>query len=449
MTGGSIVRKALWCVAAALLCFLPSCGSVTEFYKEVDERVAVGEHLQAVEAVRNNRSAYGDKSSVLYDLDLGLLFHYAGLPDSSNAHLFAAEREIEALYTKSVSLAALSVLTNDNILPYDGEDFEKVLINVFLALNYAEKGEPDEALVEARKVDLKLRQYEREYEGKNRYKEDAFIRYIAGALYESSGEINDAFISYRKAYEAYTMYAREFGTQPPRFLLDDLVRTATLLSFSEEAERYRALGGQACGQEEGKKGSVLVIVYSGRGPVKDEVRTSVSIADTAGTLHTFQMALPKFRSRHGEPRVYDIAVYRPDDTTAALTTRAEVAEDVSAIASKALDDRLALVYLKSGGRALLKFLAAEKAKSELKKKEDKLANLLGSIAVDLVLGVTEQADLRTWRTLPAEFHLARLRLPAGTHRLRIEASDGKMTVPAETVEVHAGRTSFILVDDVR
>jgi len=37
------------------------------------------------------------------------------------------------------------------------------------------------------------------YEGKNKYREDAFIRYVTGVLYESRGGINDAFIAYRKS----------------------------------------------------------------------------------------------------------------------------------------------------------------------------------------------------------------------------------------------------------
>jgi uncharacterized protein len=449
MTGNSLARKALWWGTAALLLFLPSCGSTTEFYNGVEVHVAGGEHLKAVDAVRSNQDAYGSGRSVLYSLDLGLLFHYAGIPDSSNKYFFAAEREMQELYTKSISLAALSAITNDYVLPYDGEDFEKVLVNVFLALNYAEKGEPDEALVEARKVDLKLREYGREYHGKNCYKEDAFIRYVAGALYESSGETNDAFISYRKAYEAYITYAKEYATPAPSFLLDDLVRTATLLSFGEEAARFCAMGGRPYDRTAGKQGSVLVIVYAGKGPIKEEVRTKVSIPDSAGTIHTFQVALPKFRSRRGAARSYEILAQGSEDSTRAISARAELAEDVTAIAEKALEDRLAFIYLKSGGRALMKFLASEKAKAELKKKNDQMVNLLGSIAVDIAVAVTEQADLRTWRTLPAEFQLARLSLAPGKYQLRIAASDGGMTIPAETVVVQPGRTSFVIVDDVR
>ena len=442
-------RAALRCSSAALSLFLASCGASTEFYRGVDDDVSQGNYRQAITRVRENKDEYGDKSSVLFSLDMGLLFHYAGEPDSSTAHLLAAEQEIEKLYTKSISLAAASFLLNDNVLPYDGEDFEKVLVNVFLALNFAQQGEPDEALVEARKVDLKLRELSKQYEGKNRYREDAFIRYIAGVLYETDGEINDAFISYRRAYETYQIYAKEYGTKTPHFLLDDLVRTATLMSFDEEAATYRGLGGKPYVKTGRAPGAILVITYTGKGPVKDEVRPTVSIPDTAGTLHTFQIALPKFLPRFRGPRSYRVFVRPVRDTLAVTHTGTEVAEDVTAIAAKALEDRLTMVYLKSGGRALTKFLAAEKAKSELKKNDDKVVNFLGSLAIDVAVGATERADLRTWRTLPSEFQLARMDLPPGTYDLSVNSSDGGCSVPWQNVTVRSGKTSLFIVDDVR
>ncbi|MBM2846161.1 MAG: hypothetical protein HW407_1473, partial [Bacteroidetes bacterium] len=408
-------------------------------------------YVQAIEEVRKNESAYGHKSTVLYNLDLGLLYHYAGESDSSTRHFFAAEKEIEDLYTKSVSLAALSFVLNDNILPYEGEDFEKVLINVFLALNYAEEGLEDDALVEARKVDLKLREYAKQYEGKNEgkntYQEDAFIRYIAGALYESSGELNDAFISYRKAYETYQSYSKEYGTPAPPFLLDDLVRAATLLSFTEEKDMYQKLGGREFTRTDREKGSVLVIAYAGKGPIKEEQRATVTIPDSSGTLHTFQIALPKFRPRHRGNRSYNVSIALSNDT---VNSRTVVAEDITAIAGKTLEDRLGLIYLKSGGRAVLKFLAAEKAKAELKKDSNsKVRNILGSIAIDLFVGATEQADTRTWRTLPGEIQLARIHLAPGKHTISIRSSDGGYELREEVVAIRAGKTSFVIVDDVR
>jgi hypothetical protein len=449
MFGSATRCKALRWLPAALSLALLSCGPSTEFYRNVESDLANRQYDSAIDQVRAHASDYGDKSIVLYELDMGLLFHYAGQYDSSNAYLLAAEREIDDLYTKSISLAAVSVILNDNVLPYEGEDFEKVLINVFLALNFASKNEPDEALVEARKVDLKLREYARQYEGKNTYQEDAFVRYIMGALYESAGEINDAYISYRQAHDAYAIYENNYGTSEPSFLLDDLVRTATLMSFDEEAAEFQALGGSPFERSGRPFGSLIVIAYAGRGPIKHEIRPSVSIADDKGVVHTFQVALPKFGSRFNSDRKYEIIAWAAD-STGADTVYSEVGENVSAIAAKALDDRIALVYLKSGGRALLKFLASEKAKAGLtKKEEDKVGNFLKSLAVDLAVGASEHADLRTWRTLPAEVQIARLYLSPGEYLVSVSGTDGKQVMQASSFSVRAKRTTFLIVDDLR
>ncbi len=439
--------KAPWLGVAALSFFLVSCGPSTQFYREVDDYASQGNYGKAVEEVKDNEGSYGDKSTVLYKLDLGALYHYAGDPDSSNKYLFAAEKEIDDLYTKSVSLTALSFVLNDNVIPYEGEDFEKVLVNVFLALNFASEGMDDDALVEARKVDLKLREYARQYDGKNRYQDDAFIRYIAGVLYENDGEMNDAFISYKKSFEAYETYEKEYHTKAPTFLVDDLVRTGTYLSFDDDVETFKKLGGREADNAEERMGGIVVVAYAGKGPIKIEERPTVTIPDTSGTLHTFQIALPKFVPRHHPGRSYDVALVSDRDTLKAET---EVAEDITAIAGKALEDRLGLIYLKSGGRALAKFLASEKAKKDVTEgSESKVKNFFASLAIDLAVGLSEQADTRSWRTLPAEVQLARLSSPAGQYTLSVVSSDGGYELKGVTVDVKPGKTSFVIADDLR
>ncbi|HZY10317.1 MAG TPA: hypothetical protein VFF29_04110 [Bacteroidota bacterium] len=437
--------KHCWFIISAFL-FI-SCATSGGFYSTVDGNISDGKYEEALKTVRENRSWYGDKSSVLFNFDMGLLYHYAGEHDSSLAYFFAAEKEIDDLYTKSISQEVLSFMINDNILPYEGEDFEKVLVNIFLALNYAEEGMIEDALVEARKVDLKLREYAHQYDDKNKYQEDAFIRYIAGVLYETGGEINDAFISYKKSFEAYKTYENEYGTKAPSFLLDDLVRTGMLMEFTDEVEQYRGMGGRWEAHEGLTEGNILVIVYTGKGPAKQEIKKTVTIPDTSGVLHTFQIALPEFQPRYQKPRSYDVHIVAADDSITAATT---CAENITAIAQRVLEDRLGLIYLKSGGRAVLKFLAAEKIKGEMKKDDkNKVKNFLGSLAVDLVVGATEQADTRSWRTLPSEIQLVKLSLKPGDYLLNVKASDAGYSLREVSMKVQRGKTSFVIVDDVR
>ena len=424
---------------------LASCAMRSDLYRDVELNLAGGNYAVAASALQANEEEFGEKSSVLFNLELGLLTHYGARYDESNRMFLAAERRMEELYTTSISTEAAALLVNDNLLPYEGEDFEKVFVNLFLALNFAQMGDFEGALVEARKVDLKLREYSKLYEDKNTYKQDAFIRYVMGALYEAGGEINDAFISYRKAYEGYDEYAHLYGTPCPTFLKADLVRTAGLLGFDDERQQFEELFGMRYARPERNEGSLLLIIHSGRGPVKEQNKLTVSIADADGVVHTFTVAVPKFVPRaRGQVR-YDASL---EGAGQAMKIDAEIAEDVTEIAKKSLEDRLALAYLKAGGRAVLKYLASEKAKSEWKKDGDELGNLAKSLLIDVAVIASEQADTRTWRSLPARMLIVRAQLPAGTHNLQLSAEGRSRTLLAEQVTIAAGSVTFRVITDV-
>ncbi len=425
---------------------LQGCAMSVEFYKQVDAEVASDRFASAARLVEDNKESYGKNSAVLYNLESGLLLHYAGDYELSNTHFLESEREMDDLYTQSVSKGVGSMVLNDNLLPYEGEDFEKVYVNLFLALNYARLGKLGDALVEARKVDLKLKEYSRQYEGKNSYKQDAFVRYIMGVLYEADGEVNDAFISYRDAYQGYKAYDTLFATKCPSYLKADLVRTAGRLGFQNELTEYEKEFGIKYTPSPPNLGTLLVVIYSGRGPVKEEVKLRVSIMDNEGTVHTFVAAVPKFHSRQNWVSTYNVSA---NGNGVSDATESELGEDVNAIAGKSLDERISLIYLKTAGRALLKFLAAEQAKKEVKKQNDSpLANFLTSVVVDAAYDASEKADVRTWRTLPHDIQIALLRLPAGDFTVGVNSQNGE-PVMSKTVAITPGTLSVETVTDIR
>ena len=60
-----------------------------------------------------------------------MLHHYNGDFEQSNTLLSKAETAFDELYTKSIGRAAASMLLNDNILEYSGEDYEDIYLNIF------------------------------------------------------------------------------------------------------------------------------------------------------------------------------------------------------------------------------------------------------------------------------------------------------------------------------
>ena len=195
-----------------------------------------------------------------------------------------------------------------------------------------------------------------------------------------------------------------------------------------------------------KEGSVVMIIHSGRGPIKEENKIKVTIPDNDAVLHTFTVAVPKFISREKIPSAYDVEV--EGKGVPPRKTPAELGQFVTEIARKSLDDRIGLVYLKAGGRALLKFLASEAAKKELKKDGDEAGNFFKSLLVDIAIDATEQADVRTWRTLPNQMFIVRVNLPAGTHNFALTGRNPSRSLLADQVTVKEGKMVFRLFVDV-
>ena len=193
---------------------LSSCASVMKVQPQVGRLTASGRYGQALGILDRQQAVYGKNNQLLFLLEKGMVLHRNGQYQESVAVFEEAKSLWEELYTASLSKITASWVVNDYALPYRGEDFERIMMNIFQALNFAALGDFESALVEARDVDSKLEVINGQYSPgqKNVYREDAFARLLAGILYESAGSYadrNDAFISYEKAYEAYAGDYRE------------------------------------------------------------------------------------------------------------------------------------------------------------------------------------------------------------------------------------------------
>ena len=112
-----------------------------------------------------------DNDQVLYNLDAGLLSHYAGDWNQSNKNFSAAEGLIEEYYSKSISQGVSSYFVNDMVVDYAGEDYEDIYTNFFMALNYIQLGNLEDAMVEIRRFDNKQKLLSTKYDSQIEYAE--------------------------------------------------------------------------------------------------------------------------------------------------------------------------------------------------------------------------------------------------------------------------------------
>ena len=442
----------------------------------MENSLRVSDFQQADAAVRQAEKEYGTKSLVLYGMDRGMTLQLAGDYQQSNLVLERSEEEVDRLYTRTVRTETAAFLTSDTTLPYEGDPYEQVMINVLKALNYAMSGEWQDALVEARRLDHRLNVLSDRVKDKGAYREDGYARYLTGILYESTGDINNAFIAYRKAYETYESTRAWSKTGLPVQLKRDLLRTADALHLSQELIDYQRAFPDVSWlsiQEQQQLAQVVLISYNGRAPRKEDQFLDLPISLDALQLVLLNRGIAqsnRYQNRAADSilyglngRVVRVALPRlvpqktqvPVDTLtlvsdgeARVTARTELVQNVTALADKALSERMAGITVKALARAALKFSLAEGATRGAQQAAGKDAAPWVGLAVGLLtkgLAVaSEEADKRSWRTLPDEIHLARLWVPAGQYHVQSPIFAGVDSRSGRTLSLAAGGTVILV-----
>ncbi len=406
-----------------------SCAPSVKQYPKINQLLLTQDYDSACKLVKESKKTYAQRNAALYYLDEGILLHYAARYKESNLNLFEAESIMDELYTKSLSKEAASFLISDNTIPYRGEDFERAMVNLFMALNYVGLGDWEGALVEARKVDNTLSIINSKYdeEKRNVYKEDGFIRFLMGTLYEAEGEINDAFISYRKAEEVYRAdYVLNYGVRPPAFLIENLLAAADAMDFEQEMrEIQNAYPHVTFGDLAGKTGmaEVLFVHYNGLGPEKVENSFVVPMPDG----FVVKIAYPTFARKsyqisHGQITLRDM------ESGESYYFPTVLMEDITSIAITNLENRINRIKAKAIARATTKYLLSKQAEKTARKEGGELLGLMVKFTAAVASAATEQADVRHWRLLPAEIRVGRAVIAPGKYRGKIDFVDARGAV---------------------
>jgi len=377
---------------------------------------------------------YKSKDAVLLYLEQGTANHFAGNYDSSNVFFTNAEEEIDYLFTKSVSRAIQSFVTNDNSLAYDGEDYEDVYLNIFKSLNYIHMNELESALVEARRIAFKLDQLNLKYKdmidalskadttgraqwktGETNVQNSAFGHYLAGILYAKTGKPDDARIEYENLLKAFQDQPSIYSFKKPR---------RSKLRRITRPDRY----------------NLLITGFGGRAPVKIQNDTRIYLDDADLYL---KFSLPSLK-------MFNTQISRVEATiNDTLTVQADLIEEMDVVAKDVYKVKEPIIYARTIVRAFLKAVGSNALSREIGKKDEtlgQLTNLFGKIGQE----VTEKADLRSWQTMPGKAYATVVDLPPGDHNVSINYySSGGYLLFADnrTVEISPG-TSLELVESL-
>ncbi len=424
-------------------------------------QLASGQHEALLASLRHKKIAPSDK--LLQHMYRGVAAFHAGEYEVGTRALDRAWQIADDRWTKRVGDAAAGMATGEGALPYSPPPAERMFIPYYGALNWLARNERDDAAVEARRLSGLLA-------GENAAMPDsgflAGMRYIAGVVFESVGERNDADVAYRNA--------------------------AALLGGALPADTLPPGPGE---------GDVVVLIEDGfvvrPEPaamdfwVNDEEVSILDGRDDVARIETFQ----RVRGRHGVTRNWEAESYRlvslrwptmpaamefqPRASIGARVWNGEAFSyapalevDVSAAVREDFERRQPARLSRALARAAMREVTANGAgkmievagKEAAKPKKDKDKDDDGEeyegksdgrgwkIAGALLLGIgmlalhtssviLDQPDLRAWQVLPDRVAIARFRLPAGEHQVEV-TRDG-VAYSLGTVTVQGGQVTVL------
>lgn len=418
---------------ATLLLTAALCGCAT--FRSYDAELSHTINLAAsgnVDGAINllERTNKRGKKDLLYYFELGELERLRNRYDESQKAWMAAdvrvqawERTAAANPEKLVGNVA-SVLINDKARPYEGHDYEKVMLTTRLTLDHLARGDFDTARVDIKRThereaviaalraqELRKTEEEAKKHGvkmgfkelngypvqtidnpevnalRNSY-QSAFSHYLAGFVYEALGEPSLAAAGYRQAIEL----------QPNQPLLE---------------QALAGLDARAGARDDGYT-DVLFVVESGTAPARKSQQ--------------FNLPFPyKDRMLIVPVSFPVIAPAQPAYMPAQLQIEGEAPIDVVAITSidlmarKALQEEMPGILLRGIIRSTAKSVAQYQAGNNDESGLVAFAMAVGSI-------ITESADERGWRSLPAQIAIARARIPSGEHTITLQTPEGVRSV---------------------
>lgn len=408
------------------LLFLHSgCATYYQSHAEFNSEFERGQLEQALTTLGRHEEESTSKTRLIYFLNKGLLLSILGKYEESNvmlekAFLFGEDHRI------NYAAEAATYLTNPNIAVYRGEDHEHLMLLYFKAINYLKLNQPEEALVECRRLNIRLNQLSDKYTSPDKLSKNAFVHNLMGIIYQSTGDYNNAFIAYRNAMEIYKeVYMPKFGVGIPLQLKKDLLCSAWKSGFVEDYNAYKEQFGMTDYTIPASDAELIFFWHNGLAPVKSEWginfvidkgvgNTMVFTESTMGfsfpfsvsdqsdrssleSLRIFRVVFPRYFER---PVHFQSANIQCRDSTYVL----ELVEDVNKVAFYSLRQRMVEELSKGLLRAALKKAAEE----SMRKKDDRLGAVLG-----LVNAITEKADTRNWQTLPHSIFYTRVPLVEG------------------------------------
>lgn len=170
-----------------------------------------GEYEQAASLIEKKANTEG-KDQILFLLDRGVALFEARDYKSAIESFSKAEKLSEIKDYTSISEETVSIISSDTYKKFVPLDYERIMINVYLALSYLMIGKNEDALVECRRINNLV--YLLKTKGMKAFEDNPLAWYISGLVYESKKDKDNSRIDYEKVIKLmpkFTQASKDLG----------------------------------------------------------------------------------------------------------------------------------------------------------------------------------------------------------------------------------------------
>ncbi|MFH1718366.1 MAG: hypothetical protein ABIF19_13515 [Planctomycetota bacterium] len=378
--------------------------------------------------ISNSEKPKGE--DLLWSLQAGTVLRLEQSYKESNKYFDGSEEMLNYFdYQNKAIDSVASIAINENIAPYVGEEYDGIMLNTYKALNFMALGDNDAARVEfnraldrqriakekfAKEIAKIQEDIDKEQKKKDsRAKQNVENPEVDKILSEKYPNLY-AFQAYPDFVNPFTNYIAGVFFN----LVEDHQKASTFIKESygmvgdnqyiaeDMAVTEKILDGQ--GQ---LRDVVWVIFENGMGPIKEEFRVDLPLFIATDKVKYVGFALPRLEFRS---QAYPYLTVRAADKSYQTKIVADMDRIIQTEFKKDFKAILARAIISTTAKAVAQYALDHQGDSNAK---------LASVLVAVYSFATTAADVRIWTTLPKNFQVARLPIPAD-RKISIEPPGG-------------------------
>ncbi|WP_413110379.1 COG3014 family protein [Thaumasiovibrio sp. DFM-14] len=439
-----------------LVLFISGCSStaLTRMFKHYSaanhtsyQQLVKGDYTQALDKYQA-----GLGGDFLENAEMGRLTLLTGEIKQGQALLKKAdealvEQQRQAQIRVSEGASQLGALfLNDSVLDYVPPSYEVGYLHLYLAYTYLLQNDLEGALVEVRRANqvqeralldrqkqLNATQQRLQKEGLasnvgaviSRYPDagdllaatqNSYLMFLSALLYEADNDLNSAYIEYRRALAV-------IPDNP--VVIDANLRLARRLGMTDDLRLLEQRYGPR-EKADAHQGTIVVIDEQKVIQALDSWQVPLVLWDRNGYDVIYNLSLPYYPN---QPPSY----YSPLHLNDIAMTQFQLS-NVDTMANQALKENMLLTVTRQALRIIAKEQVRQAAVSNTSNDYKQLSN----VVINIFNVLTEQADTRSWQSLPSMVMVS---------QQQVEAGDVKLTSDRHewVVPVRAGRTTLLWV----